>query len=525
MLNIGIYFLRNEMKLNKCLFPAIIILALFRPGVAQQYEVPCISEKYLEQHVSYLASDSLQGRSFFTENPGLELAADYINTNIEFMAPGFPGESYFQSFNLIANRLDKNKTFIKVFNKKKKEQVRLTEFTVWNQESEVIDFSGEINFVGFGWKDEKTGYNDFTGVELKDKIVILSAGTPESFKEGFSQQWNNRQERKKTEEIFKAGAKAIILVTSTQDADNKTFSQIWNWAERPRFSLIGTQKKEQSNLVITTPDVADAILGRKGKWEKLLVKISKEEKANSFELPNRSIQVQSVRTVETIEARNIVGIVEGTDSEVKDECVVFMAHYDHLGVHDNGEIYNGADDNASGAAVMLEVARVFSELIEKPRRSIVFLWVTAEEVGLLGSEYYSKNPVFPLHKTVACINLDMVGRVYQPRDSVWNHSPKRVKNFNEIYVLANDYNPALKEINDMACEQLGLQPDYSLPNNFFYSSDHYHFHRNEVPILNFSTGYTADYHRTTDTSDRIRYDKMKKVAELCVLVGMAIANE
>ena len=92
-------------------------------------------------------------------------------------------------------------------------------------------------------------------------------------------------------------------------------------------------------------------------------------------------------------------------------------------------------------------------------------------------------------------------------------------------MLANDYNPELKNITNSVFEKLGLLPDYSLPNSFFYTSDHYHFHRNEVPILNFSTGYTADYHRVTDTADRIRYDKMKKVAELCVLVGMAIANE
>jgi Zn-dependent M28 family amino/carboxypeptidase len=234
--------------------------------------------------------------------------------------------------------------------------------------------------------------------------------------------------------------------------------------------------------------------------------------------------LKSARKVEEKKGRNIVGFVEGSHPVLKEECVVFMAHYDHLGMNKSGEIYNGADDNASGTATLLEVARAFKQVEKKPKRSIVFLWVTAEEVGLIGSEYYSKNPVFPLENTVACINLDMVGRVYEPRDSVWAHSPKLVKPLNEIYALVNDFDPKLKKMTEKACAKLGLTPDFSLPENFFYSSDHYHFHRNEVPLLNFSTGYSADYHQPTDDADRINFEKMKKVAELCFLVGTAIAG-
>jgi Zn-dependent M28 family amino/carboxypeptidase len=170
--------------------------------------------------------------------------------------------------------------------------------------------------------------------------------------------------------------------------------------------------------------------------------------------------------------------------------------------------------------VLLEVAQTFAAMHPKPRRSIVFLWPSAEEVGLHGSGFYSKNPLFPLSKTVACINLDMVGRVYEPRDSVWNDFPKKVKDFDGIYALVNQYNPSLKKINDEACSELGLVPDYSLPSRFFNTSDHYHFHRNKVPVLNLSTGYSADYHKTTDEAWRLRPDKMKRVAQLCILNGL-----
>jgi Zn-dependent M28 family amino/carboxypeptidase len=235
--------------------------------------------------------------------------------------------------------------------------------------------------------------------------------------------------------------------------------------------------------------------------------------------------LKSVRKTKEISVQNVIGFLEGSDPVLKEECVVFMAHYDHLGSTDSGEIFNGADDNTSGTSTLLEVARALAQSGEQPRRSILFLWVTAEEVGMIGSEYYSKNPVFPLEKTAVCINLDMVGRVYEPRDSVWVHSPKQVKPFNEIYALVNDFDPDIKSIAEKAGLKTDIVPDFSLPDNFFYSSDHYHFHRNEIPILNLSTGYTADYHQPTDDIERINFDKMKKVAEFCYLIGLAVANK
>lgn len=513
------------MKLNKYLFHVIFSLFLHLTGVAQPNAIPFISEKKLKQHVMYLASDSLQGRGFFTKITGPDLAADYILQQIDRSESGFLRESCFQSFNLYANRPDNNNTFLKIFNKKEKKPARYSAISVFNQISDSVNFSGEPVFAGFGWKDDQAGYDDFDGIGLKDRIVIISVGTPESYREGFSHQWNNPQERKKAEGIFEAGAKAIILVTSPQDEKNSTFNQMSQWTEQPRFSLEKVHQGNQSNLVITTPEVADAFTGGKGSWKKLLKAISRSGKSNSFPIKNRIVQVRSSRVTETLETKNVIGLIEGSDSLLKKECVVLMAHYDHLGMDKKGEIFKGADDNASGTAVLIEVARAFSAYGNKPKRSVVFLWTTAEETGLLGSEYYSRNPVFPMNKTVACINLDMVGRVYEPRDSVWSHSPKLVKDFDGIYALVNDFNPELKELTTNASNRLGLKPDFSLPETFFRTSDHYHFHRNQVPVLNLSTGYTADYHKVADVAERIRFDKMRRVAELTFLTGFEIANQ
>ncbi|MBW6533731.1 MAG: M20/M25/M40 family metallo-hydrolase [Mariniphaga sp.] len=477
----------------------------------------------MANHINFLSSDSLQGRGFSSKTPALEITADYLVATIEKSDLQYMGKGYSQKFALFESGRDEENTFLKIFGNKKEKVFSGNEFALFNQKSEVVEMEGELIFAGFGWNDENSDFDELAGLELKNKVVLISAGTPESFQGEFSHHWNNSLERNKTDKIFHAGARAVILITSVQDKENKTFNQISRRANRPNYSLEKTSSENETNLVIATPDVADAILGKKGRWKKTLQKIAKKGKPVSFVSKNK-IQLKSAMKVKEKKSRNIIGFVEGSDPVLKEECVVFMAHYDHLGMTKNGEIYNGADDNASGTATLLEVARAFTLSEEKPKRSIVFLWVTAEEVGLIGSEYYSKNPVFPLEKTVACINLDMVGRVYEPRDSVWAHSPKQVKPFHEIYALVNDFDPNLKKITEAACLGINLTPDFSLPERFFYSSDHYHFHRNKVPVLNLSTGYTADYHKVTDVPERINYDKIKKVAELCYLVGFAMAN-
>lgn len=513
------------MKFIKYIFTVIVFAVSFQVSVAQHHALQHISEKEMERHLFFLASDSLQGRGFGTEVPGLEITADYLKRNLKKMGLTTAEDEYHQSFDIISYRPDKQNTFLEIYNNKGKEKTHQENIAALNQQSEMIDFSGEVVFAGFGLQDSAAGYNDFKGLDMKEKIVLYSAGTPESFSEGVSGKWDNPVENKKTKQIFEAGAKAIILTTSLQDKENSTFRQLERWANNQNYTLDPGHKKDDKKIIVITPEVAGSLLGSKRKWKKQLRSISKKNTPNSFVLKNRKVHVQSARIKETVNAQNVWGVVEGSDPELKDECVVFMAHYDHLGTSDNGEIFNGADDNATGVVTLLELAKTFSRLREKPKRSIVFLWPTAEEVGLIGSEYYSKNPAFPLKNTVACINLDMVGRVYEARDSVWNHSPKQVKDFNGIYALVNDIDPRLKETADSVCARLGLNPDYSLPASFFNTSDHYHFHRNDVPVLNFSTGYSADYHKTTDEATRIRFDKMKRVAELCFLVGLEVANK
>jgi hypothetical protein len=514
----------NGMKAIKfCLF-LFFLSVLSLKSEAQNEWLQLVSEKRLSEHAFILAADSLQGRGMDPDVSGLELAADYLQIQIENIGLVPLKESYLQPFTLYSSVPHPSKSYIKTTDSKGKIKFMLKDFAAMEQVSENLEFKGKLFFAGFGYNDQKSNYNDFEGVNIQDKVVVFSSGTPETFRKGSSAQMNNQLERSKIKEAMEAGARGVILVTSVAEKENQTYNQFKRISSRKRYSLEPLTDKEDQNLAVITPGAAGALLGRNYIWEKLLASIANQNKPASFEVKDTRIEVASGRMNREIQTANIVGFIEGSDPELKDECVLYMAHYDHLGMDANGEIYNGADDNASGVAVLLEVAHIFANMDTKPRRSIVFLWPSAEEVGLHGSAFYSKNPLFPLGKTVACINLDMVGRVYEPRDSIWKDFPKKVKDYDGIYALINQFNPSLKDIHDEACTELGLVPDYNLPSRFFNASDHYHFHRNKVPVLNLSTGYTADYHKTSDEAWRLRPDKMKRVVQLCILTGLKLAN-
>lgn len=221
------------------------------------------------------------------------------------------------------------------------------------------------------------------------------------------------------------------------------------------------------------------------------------------------------------DSENIWSFIEGTDK--KDEIIVISAHYDHVGMK-NGEIYNGADDDGSGTVSVLEIAEAF-KLAEKegfkPRRSILFLHVTGEEHGLHGSRFYSENPLYPLDKTVADINIDMIGR----RDTLHPNTN------NYIYVIGSDrLSSELHSINEeMNSKYTKMELDYKYndrkdPERIYYRSDHYNFAKHGIPSIFFFNGIHADYHMPTDTPDKIEYDALAKRAQLAFLLAWELAN-
>ncbi len=497
-------------------------LIVFYAAFAQNYNIPSISEKKLAEHVFFLASDSLKGRGIEGNLYGLDIAADYLMKKAAVAGLKPVNNEYWQHFSLYSSKTDKKNSYIKVNSDKGSYLIDAGKYTINNRRQKNYNIKGDVLFLGFGIPDDEN--NSELLSKINKKIVLIAAGTPESFKTTASIIWNENQENKKISKILSYGAAAVILITSTDDTKNETFSRISDFNEGTYYSLKETGNFDESKIIIATPELADIILNKKGSWKKKLHKFVKDKTETGI-LSGITIEINSEKEEEVKNVKNIADYIEGEDSQLKDEYIVFMAHYDHLGTDKNGEIYNGADDNASGAATLLEVAAAFANSETKPARNLLFLWVTAEEAGLIGSEYYINNPLFPIEKTVACINLDMVGRVYEPRDSVWAGSPKLVKPFNEIYVLLNNINPELKSVAEDACKSLNILPDFTLPEKFLNYSDHYHFHKNNIPVLNFSTGYSADYHKPTDIPEKINFSKMKNVAALCYITGQILANQ
>ena len=227
------------------------------------------------------------------------------------------------------------------------------------------------------------------------------------------------------------------------------------------------------------------------------------------------------RMKEPKSSENVVAFIKG--SEKPDEIIVLSAHFDHVGIQD-GEIFNGADDDGSGTVTLLEIAEAFQKAVKNgqgPKRSILFLHVTGEEIGLYGSRYYTENPIFPLANTVCNLNTDMIGRI----------DPDKADNPNYIYLIGSDkLSQELHDLSeDVAKKYSDLELDYKFndendPNRFYYRSDHYNFAKNNIPIIFYFNGVHEDYHKATDTPDKIEYELMEKRAHLIFQTAWEIAN-
>ena len=223
-----------------------------------------------------------------------------------------------------------------------------------------------------------------------------------------------------------------------------------------------------------------------------------------------------------VQTENVVAIIEG--STLPEEYIVISSHLDHEGVK-NGEVYNGADDDGSGSVALLEVAEAFQEAVKAgkgPKRSIIFLHVSGEEKGLLGSRYYTDNPLYPLANTIANLNIDMVGRTDPKREN---------ENDNYIYLIGSDrLSTELHEVSEAANKAtVNLELDYTYnaeddPNRFYFRSDHYNFAKNNIPVIFYFNGTHADYHKPTDTVEKIRYDLLAQRSQLVFYTAWELAN-
>lgn len=510
---------------TKLLF-TLFFVAVSLATAAQKKELQTITENDLKAHLEFIASDNMRGRDFFTETPGLDLAADYLKAQCVKMGltPGVEG--YFQNVEMEAVTPDPGQTVLRLKNNDGNVSYETTVIFSLGGPPKNDTISGQVVFAGYGWYNEETKYNDTKDLDLKDKIVLVMTRTLEQAKEGTAPDMDT--EMKKMSRAMMGGAKALILVNDPMNPDTEYIENIRKYATGGSLKLKGAKNGLiiPIRLIFGNDELADKMLEESEKTlAGLQQEINSSESPKSFAINKLTSEIQLVKSTQSIVGKNVIALLEGSDPELKKECVVFTAHYDHLGTDGQGGIYNGADDNGTGTVALLEIAEAFQSMKKKPKRSIVFAWVTAEEKGLLGSDYYAQHPVISMENTLVDINLDMIGRSAEKEPDSVDVNSKSLAGPNGIYIISGHQSTELMNISDKVCKNLGLVPSDELTKAFLTRSDYYHFYKNGVPILGLSTGLHDDYHQITDELDKIDYHKMKRVTQYAFSVAYKLANQ
>ncbi|MEM6724682.1 MAG: M28 family peptidase, partial [Bacteroidota bacterium] len=383
----------------------------------------------------------------------------------------------------------------------------------------------EVVFLGYGIDDP--AYSDYDGVDVDGKVILIYQGEPMTLDSvshisGSKElsEWATDW-RKKLRAAKSKGVTTVLFIER-----NVKF-----WTTRYAYRLTNPtlmiahkdQSQEFANSLYISPDVAKNIIGKR--YEKVL---ETRDNINATGQPAHvelkcKIEIRQAEQRLDVSGENVLGFIEGSDPDLKNELLVVSAHYDHLGKR-GGDIFNGADDNASGTSALMELAQAFAEAKKQaqgPKRSVLLMAVSGEEKGLLGSEHYVYDPRFPLEQTVANINIDMIGRV----DRHHQDNPQY------IYVIGADR--LSTQLHDIIVEQnetyTNLFLDYTYneeddPNRYYYRSDHYNFAERGIPAAFFFSGTHKDYHRKTDTAEKLDYDRMQSIARLAFHTVWELAN-
>ena len=489
------------------LFTSLCLLFAFS---AWPLEIPSVTSSVdvLKTHTRFLASDKLMGRGIDT--PGIRLARDYIVGEFAELGlqPGGDKGSYLQSFEVTTGVRVRQPTSLTLGN-----QPALTLNQAWTplgfSASKKIE--GQVVFAGYGITVKEYGYDDYQGIDAQGKIVILLRyePPPKNDRSPFRRYPSysvHAALRTKANNARDHGAVGMILVDlHHQDNVKPELISTANTLWRGGTSLVAAQaarapiEKWLESHGISLTELRD--------------KIDYEEKPASMEVPagkaTLEVNLEEIRQP----TENVVAVLPGSDPHLNHESVIIGAHYDHIGFghygarnsSTQGQIHHGADDNASGTAVLLDLARRLSESDTKPARTIVFAAFSAEELGLFGSRHYVNHPAVPVSSTKAMINLDMIGRLRDDRVTVFGTRS------------AEEFSDIIKS----AAKQLGLEISES---DGIGRSDHMSFYSKKIPTLHFFTGVHSDYHAPGDTWDKLNLEGMAKIRELVLATTRSIAN-
>lgn len=480
-----------------------IVVAL--TGWSQELPAPSASDEIL-RHAKYLASSELTGRGVAT--PGLKLARDYLASEFAKygIEPGGDNGSFLQGFDVAVGVTVKQPTRLTLGS----EPILALE-----QDWTPLGFStsdkaeAPLVFAGYGISAKDYGYDDYADIDVKGKIVLVLRyePPPKDDKSPFRKlpnYSNHATLRNKANNARDHGAAGIILVDlNTSDEKTELLTTLSSLA-RGGPSLVAAQVKRRA--------IENWLESHGVSLKALKDKIDRDEKPASMPIADASVKLQVTLEEQRERTENVVAIVPGTDPNLGRENIVIGAHYDHLGfghfgamnVNAAGQIHHGADDNASGTAVLLDLARRLSQLPARPARTIVFVAFSAEELGLFGSRHFADR-FESISSTKAMLNLDMVGRLREDRVTVFG--ARSGENLSAIVTgNARDLGLKINESDDVG------------------RSDHMSFYNKKIPVLHFFTGSHADYHRPSDTWEKLNIEGMARIGDLVLVTALRLAN-
>lgn len=491
----------------------------------------------LRAHVRFLADDLLEGRG--TGTRGHEIAARYVAAHFEAigLAPAGDAGSYFQKVPLrraLAVPERSSLTLVGASGTRElavgKECLLLPDAT-----REQADAAGKVVYVGFGIAAPERQHDDYAGVDVRGKVVALLSGAPTSFPADQRAYYSSRQ--LKTETAASRGAVGLLMLLPPEEEKRYPFPRIAAMLQFGSMTWLDAQGHPpeaaqgiRGRAVLSREGAEALFAGSPRKLDDVFADAT-AGKAGSLELPVEA-RLHAESRHEAAESPNVLGLLRGSDPVLSQEYVVLSAHLDHLGLgtpRDGDAIYNGAYDNASGTAGILEIARAMSRLPRAPRRSILFAAVTAEEKGLLGAEYFANNPTVPLRDIVASLNMDMFLSLFPVKD---------------VVAFGAEHSSLGPIVKDLA-GRLGLElaPDPFPEEVIFVRSDHYAFVQKGIPALMLSSGLKSSdpkvdggalfrqwlgtvYHtQKDDLSQPMDFESAARIARLYMLIAERVATD
>jgi Zn-dependent M28 family amino/carboxypeptidase len=439
-----------------------------------------VDPERIRAHVRFLAHDLLEGRG--TGQRGGDIAAEYIATQfaLDGLQPAGDNGTFLQKVPMVGVTPDPATTFSLVGTSGPAKDLKpLTEYVAYNEmQQPESDVDAEIVYVGYGIEAPQYNWDDYKGADVKGKVLLMLVNEPPSddpkFFNGRALTYYGRWTYK-YEEAARKGAVGAILIHKTEMA-----SYPWevvrnsNSGEKSYLKLDSTPKLKVASWIHL--DAARALANMAGMD---VDKIIADAQSRSFRPVPLDVRLRAhmVSKIRPLESNNVLAKLPGSDSKLKSEAVIYTAHYDHLGIRPDMQgdnIYNGADDNATGCGILLEMARAYSQAAQAPRRSIIFASVTAEEQGLLGSEYLGKHPPVPAGKIALDLNYDDVPPLGSPEEVEVSGS-ERTTFFPVVQAFANEF-------------RLQIRPDARPEAGHFYRSDHFSLARVGIPAFSINEG-------------------------------------